>query len=186
MAVLTIEQITELQNLKTDYQISGFSKQLHKPIFRPKFFATDEPNQLIPSISGSLLGGQSVALSKIKLTDFVKLTSVATIAATTVANGASATVVMTLTLNTDRFTLAIPRWSLYDGAVSPANEIVAASNDWREINVVRSWEATRGTGGSSNFKHILKINIANTSGGDKTLNFRGDWLFLGDLVGSAA
>lgn len=182
--LLTPEQIREFAGKEISYLEVGFEKNLHRVIVRPDFKSIDSSGILLQKLGGSFVQDESVSFKKINLTDFIQQSGTATIAETTVPSGTGINVEMTLTLNTDKLTIAVPRWSLYDGAVSDANEINNVGNDWREINVVRTWSATRGVGGVFNFKHILRVGTANVSGGNKTVNFRGDWLFLGDLISS--
>ena|SRR3990167_10434056 len=181
--LLTEEQINTIKANKKSYVEYGFPPNLHKEIIQPGFKDNDEQSVLIESIAGSSVQPGSIPLGSLNPQELIKLSGVATVDPFTVLSGGPFVITMTLTLRFEGHTLAIPRWTLYeqesDGSYT---ELVDVSNDYREFNVVRTWQKTRGLGGAANTKHILHIACANVSATTKVLQFRGDWLYIGTLV----
>lgn len=183
---LTEEQINLIKSNKKSYIEYGFGPNLHKEIIMPAFKDNDEQSVLIENVSGGALQSSSIPLDKLNPQELIKLSGVAELAAFSVANGGAFAITMTLTLKFDGYTIAVPRWTLYEQETDGSyTELVDISNDYREFNVVRTWQKTRGLGGSANLKHILHVATANVSGAAKTLQFRGDWLYIGNLVKSS-
>ena len=60
-------EIEEIQSQQKSYRDLGYDKTLSKSIETPNFQATDEPDQLIPSLSGSKLPPNSLSSEQIKL-----------------------------------------------------------------------------------------------------------------------
>lgn len=180
--MLSDNEIATIQGYKKSYADFGLKPNLHVDIPMPPFAANDQQIATVQAVHGDAIKTGSLSLDTLNPQELIKVSGVSTIDPFVEINGAAFTITMTLELLFDGFTLAIPRWSLYEVNAGVATEIISVSNDYRELNVVRTWQKTRGVGGVANMKHIVQIATANVSGGDKTLMFKGDWLYIGKLI----
>lgn len=182
MPGLTPEQVQAFKASMRDYRQLGLDKRLFKPQTIP-FRSPDEQGVTVQSIERVAIPVNSIGIDEVDISKLVQAAPVAQITPLSVGPSTIVTVVMTLTLRSSGNTLAIPRFSFYDTSVNNSNEIVGASNEWQEISSYLSYQQTRGNGDEIAYKHILNANILNVSGGTRVLHFRGDWLFIGELIG---
>lgn len=183
MANLTPEQEAQIKTYQVDYTMLGYEKRLFKPQPTP-FKSPDEQGITIQGISSN------VPISSLSFRQFIKRSGTAKTSFTflnDVDNNVS-TITMTLTLKFGGLTLAIPRWSIYYPDDSdPSNEllesfdaiVVNGSANSIHLHARQSWEAIQGT---NDIRHILKVTMTNSSSADLPLVFKGDWLYIGDIV----
>lgn len=130
-------------------------------------------------LGGTAITDASIDVGRINFTNFIRISDVFYLNDFSLGANTALTINAFLDKNNrGKIQLATPRWSFYDGAPVEANEVTAATNNIQEISNNMSWDATGGK--NNNFRSMLKTSILNITGAPRIINFRVDWVYLGN------
>lgn len=130
-------------------------------------------------IGGAGITESTIDINRINFSNFVQISQVSYLNDFSLGASSALTFRSILDANSKTVLLAVPRWSLYDGAVSSANEVTGVTNNIQEISNNISWQQTQGI--NNNFRSVFNATILNVTGAPRIINGRIDWLYVGKL-----